>query len=263
MEAFSLEGKNIAITGAAGHLGSELSLFLSQAGAHLYLIDRDSPGLEVLADKLSNETKASVASFSADLEDQNSRGQLVQELKEKCIALDGLIHGAAFVGTSDLTGWGVQFKDQSVETWRRAIEVNVTAPFHLTQLMLPLFETSRAPSVVMIGSVHGMVGPDWGLYEGLTMASPAAYSASKAALLQLSRWLATSLAPNIRVNSVSPGGIERGQPADFVSRYESRTPMKRMGSVQDILGAVAFLLSDAAQYVTGQNIVVDGGYTAW
>jgi len=263
MEAFSLEGKNIAITGAAGHLGSELSLFLSQAGAHLYLIDRDSSGLEFLADKVRNETRASVWVYAADLEDQNSRGQLVQEVKEECVALDGLIHNAAFVGTSDLTGWGVQLEDQSVESWRRAIEVNVTAPFHLTKLMLPLLETSRAPSVVMIGSVHGMIGPDWGLYEGLTMASPAAYSASKAALLQLSRWLATSLAPKIRVNSVSPGGIERGQPADFVSRYENRTPMKRMGSEQDILGAVAFLLSDASQYVTGQNIVVDGGYTVW
>lgn len=263
MEAFSLEGKNIAITGAAGHLGSELSVFLSQAGANLYLIDRDSSGLESLANKVSNETKASVSVYAADLEDQNSRSQLVEQVAEKCNALDGLIHSAAFVGTSDLSGWAVQFKDQSIDTWRRAIEVNVIAPFHLTQLMLPLFESSNAPSVVMIGSVHGVVGPDWGLYEGLAMASPAAYSASKAALLQLSRWLATSLAPSIRVNSVSPGGIERGQAAEFISRYESRTPMKRMGSEQDLLGAVAFLLSDASHYVTGQNIVIDGGYTAW
>jgi NAD(P)-dependent dehydrogenase (short-subunit alcohol dehydrogenase family) len=95
------------------------------------------------------------------------------------------------------------------------------------------------------------------------MANPAAYAASKAALIQLTTWLATTLTPAIRCNSVSPGGLSRSQPSKFVARYEERTPMGRMGSENDIVGAIVYLLSDASSYVTGQNILVDGGYSSW
>jgi NAD(P)-dependent dehydrogenase (short-subunit alcohol dehydrogenase family) len=260
---FSLEGKRIAITGAAGHLGSALAAVVADAGADLYLVDRDAPGLEAVASTLGARAKGAVEVFVADLEDEGSRKAFVEALGSKTSRLDGLVHNAAFVGTSDLEGWAVGFKDQSLETWRRALEVNVTAPFHLTQLMLPLLEAAIAPSFVTIGSVHGIVGPDWRLYEGLEMANPAAYAASKAALIQLTTWLATTLAPKIRCNSVSPGGLERSQPSKFVTRYRERTPMGQMGSENDIVGAIVYLLSDASSYVTGQNIVVDGGYSTW
>jgi len=262
-ELFSLEGKKIAITGAAGHLGSALAAVVADAGAHLYLVDQDGAGLDAVAARLGARAQGSVDVFFADLEDEASRKAFVEALGSKTSRLDGLVHNAAFVGTSELEGWAVGFKDQSLETWRRALEVNVTAPFHLTQLLLPLLEAASAPSVVSIGSVHGIAGPDWRLYEGLEMANPAAYAASKAALIQLTTWLATTLAPAIRCNSVSPGGLSRSQPSKFVTRYEERTPMGRMGSENDIVGAVVYLLSDASSYVTGQNIVVDGGYSAW
>lgn len=262
-DLFSLVGKKIAITGAAGHLGSALAMVVANAGADLYLVDQDAAGLDALATSLGARANGSVELFVADLEDEASREALVAALGSKTPRLDGLVHNAAFVGTSELTGWAVGFKDQSLETWRRALEVNVTAPFHLTQLTLPLLETARAPSVVSIASIHGIVGPDWGLYEGLAMANPAAYAASKAALIQLTKWLATTLAPSIRCNSVSPGGLERAQPEQFVARYQERTPMGRMGGESDIVGAIVYLLSDASSYVTGQNIVVDGGYGAW
>jgi NAD(P)-dependent dehydrogenase (short-subunit alcohol dehydrogenase family) len=262
-ELFSLKGKKIAITGAAGHLGSALATVVAAAGADLYLVDRDASGLDSVASSLGARATVSVDVFVADLEDGPSREALVGVLGSKTTRLDGLVHNAAFVGTSDLEGWAVGFKDQSLETWRRALEVNVTAPFHLTQLMLPLLEAASAPSIVTIGSVHGIVGPDWGLYEELEMANPAAYASSKAALIQLTTWLATTLAPSIRCNSVSPGGLERAQPSKFVTRYGERTPLGRMGSENDIVGAIVYLLSDASSYVTGQNIVVDGGYSAW
>jgi NAD(P)-dependent dehydrogenase (short-subunit alcohol dehydrogenase family) len=262
-ELFSLEGKKIAITGAAGHLGAALATVVAEAGADLYLVDRDAGGLDSVASSFGARAKGSVDLFVADLEDQDARAAFVSELGSKTARLDGLVHNAAFVGTSDLEGWAVGFKDQSLETWRRALEVNVTAPFHLTQLMLPLLDAASGPSVVTIGSVHGIVGPDWRLYEGFEMANPAAYAASKAALIQLTTWLATTLAPVIRCNSVSPGGIERSQPSKFVARYEERTPLGRMGRENDIVGAIVYLLSDASSYVTGQNIVVDGGYSSW
>lgn len=260
-ELFSLEGKRIAITGAAGHLGSALSLAVADTGADLYLVDCDSAGLEVLGASLEVRATGSVELFTADLESQVARETFAAALSDRTQHLDGLVHNAAFVGTSKMEGWAVGFEDQSLETWRRALEVNVTAPFHLTQLLLPLLKAASASSVVTVGSVHGIIGPDWRLYESLQMGNPAAYAASKAALIQLTTWLSTTLAPSIRCNAVSPGGLERSQPRKFVTRYAARTPIGRMGRESDILGAIVFLLSDASSYVTGQNLVVDGGYT--
>jgi NAD(P)-dependent dehydrogenase (short-subunit alcohol dehydrogenase family) len=108
-----------------------------------------------------------------------------------------------------------------------------------------------------------MLGPDWSLYEGTQMANPAAYAASKGGLIQLTRWLSTTLAPKIRVNSIAPGGIDRAQPASFASKYTARTPLGRMGREDDFMGIVAFLASDASAWVTGQNFAIDGGWSAW
>lgn len=258
---FSIDGKRILITGAGGHLGSALAAALAAGGATVLLADRDEEALARVMEGL--DSASDHRSFVVDLEDGADRERFISDIAAHAPAIDGLVHNAAFVGTSALDGWAVPFEEQSVATWRRALEVNVTAPFHLTQALLPLLKKAQAPSVVTIGSVHGVVGADWGLYEGLPMASPAAYAASKAALIQLTNWLATTLAPHVRCNSVSPGGLERSQPGDFVSRYAARTPLGRMGTEGDILGAIVYFLSDASAYVTGQNIVVDGGYSAW
>ena len=114
-----------------------------------------------------------------------------------------------------------------------------------------------------IGSIYGDLGPDWRIYEGTQLANPAAYSASKGGLIQLTRWLATTIAPKIRVNTISPGGIYRGQPKDFVERYASKTPLGRMATEDDIRGAIGYLSSDLSRYVTGQNLKIDGGWSAW
>jgi NAD(P)-dependent dehydrogenase (short-subunit alcohol dehydrogenase family) len=110
-----------------------------------------------------------------------------------------------------------------------------------------------------MASIYGLIGPDWGLYEGLDMGNPVAYAASKGGLIQLTRWLASTLAPAVRVNSVSPGGIERGQAEEFVRRYLQKTPLAKMATEKDVVASTVFLLSDASRQITGQNIVVDGG----
>jgi NAD(P)-dependent dehydrogenase (short-subunit alcohol dehydrogenase family) len=108
-----------------------------------------------------------------------------------------------------------------------------------------------------------LYGPDLSLYEGTGMNNPAAYAASKGGLLQFTQWSATVLAPDIRVNAITPGGVFRGQDKAFVARYTQKTPLKRMAQEEDFKGAVAFLASDLSTYVTGQNISVDGGWGAW
>jgi NAD(P)-dependent dehydrogenase (short-subunit alcohol dehydrogenase family) len=158
---------------------------------------------------------------------------------------------------------GVPFEQQSIDTWRRALVVNLTAAFHLCQGLAPLLRASGRGSIINIGSIYGEFGPDWELYEGTTMSNPAAYGASKGGLLQLTRWLATTMSPAVRVNAISPGGIARGQAQEFVKRYEKRTPLRRMATEDDFRGAVAFLATDMSAYVTGQNLSIDGGWGVW
>jgi NAD(P)-dependent dehydrogenase (short-subunit alcohol dehydrogenase family) len=182
---------------------------------------------------------------------------------ERFARLDVLVNCAAFAGTSALPGWVTPFLEQSAATWRRALEVNLTAPFLLTQLCVPALRASGHGSVINVASLYGLAGPDLRLYEGTPMGNPAAYGTSKGGLIQLTRWLATVLAPEVRVNAISPGGVERGQPEAFRERYVARTPLARMGTEEDFKGAAAFLASDASAYLTGQNLILDGGFTAW
>ena len=118
-------------------------------------------------------------------------------------------------------------------------------------------------SVINISSIYGLSGPDWRLYEGTSLGNPAAYAASKGGLIQMTRWLATTMAPKVRVNAIAPGGVFRNTPEPFLGRYISRTPLARMATEEDFMGAVAYLASDLSAYVTGQCLAVDGGWTAW
>jgi NAD(P)-dependent dehydrogenase (short-subunit alcohol dehydrogenase family) len=177
--------------------------------------------------------------------------------------LDILVNCAALVGTSELKGWAVPFVEQNADTWRLALEVNLIAPFVLAQACAEALAASGHGSVINIGSIYGMMGPDMCLYENTAMGSPAAYAASKGGLLQLTRWLATVLAPEVRVNTITSGGVWRDQPEAFQARYVERTPLGRMAIEEDLKGAVAYLASDLSAYVTGHNLVVDGGWTVW
>src|SRR5207237_919399 len=139
-----------------------------------------------------------------------------------------LINNAALVGTSQLKGWGVPFAAQNADTWRQALAINLTAPFVLTQACREGLMASGHGSVINIGSTYGVVAPDMGLYAGTEMGNPAAYAASKGGLIQFTRWLSTVLAPRVRANAITPGGVWRNQAALFHERYVARTPLGRM-----------------------------------
>lgn len=262
-ETIRLDKRCAMITGAGGKLAKTMAHGLAELGAELVLVDRPGQDLSGLEKELKNLWGTSVRSLHVDLEEQAQREELVKELTSESNGLNILVNNAAFVGTSDLSGWAVSFQEQSVDTWRRAIEVNLTAAFELCQGLAPTLSSSEGASIINIASIYGALGPDWRLYENTAMASPAAYSASKGGLIQLTRWLATTLAPDVRVNAISPGGIHRDQPRSFVERYSQRTPLGRMGTEADIVGAVVYLASDLSSYVTGQNLYVDGGWGSW
>ena len=198
-----------------------------------------------------------------DLMDEKMLRAVGQMVSEKFKRLDILVNCAALVGTAQLKGWAVPFLEQDSSTWRKALEINLTSVFVLSQVCTKLLEKFGHGSIVNISSIYGIVGPDLRLYEGTTMGNPAAYAASKGGVVQLTRWLSTVMAPKVRVNSVSLGGVLRGQSSSFVSRYHERTPLKRMAAEEDFKGAVVYLAGDLSGYVTGHNLVVDGGFSAW
>ena len=262
-ELMSLQGRRAVITGANGGIGQQMAATIAELGGDLVLVDQSETEYGAFLNTLQSISDVKVTCIKCDLEDGDARAELILDLSEQEDQLSILINNAAFVGSSELEGWATEFQDQSIETWRRALEVNLTAAFDLSKGLTPKLKQTRHGSIINVASIYGVSGPDYSLYAGTQMGHPAAYAASKGGLVQLTRWLATTLAPDIRVNAISPGGVFRNQPEVFVSRYEARTPLKRMAIEEDFKGITAFLASDLSAYVTGQNLLVDGGWTVW
>jgi NAD(P)-dependent dehydrogenase (short-subunit alcohol dehydrogenase family) len=259
----NLKGRRAMVTGAAGGLGKVIAETLAELGSDLVLVDREKEGIELLQHQLSDSFAVSVSGKVCDLEHQDQREKLIGDIKLDGQDLNILINNAAYVGSSNLSGWSAPFVEQSIETWRRALEVNLVAPFELCQGLSQVLKKSRGGNIINIASIYGQFGPDWRIYENTNMGNPAAYGASKAGLIQLTKWLATTLAPDVRVNAISPGGVFAGQADQFVESYCSRTPLDRMANYDDFRGGVAFLASDMAEYVTGQVLNIDGGWGVW
>jgi len=262
-ELSNLKGRRALITGAAGGIGHVFAETLAELGADLILVDLPGTGLVGLADKVVKEWGVSVNNIFCDLENQNQRSDLIKQVTTFKGDLNILVNNAALVGSSELEGWNVPFEEQSIDTWRRAIEVNLTAVFDLCQGLFPTMKNAVGANIVNIASIYGSYGPHWSLYEGSKMGNPAAYAATKGGLIQLTRWLATTVAPAVRVNAISPGGVMANQPNSFVHRYGSMTPLSRMASVNDFKGAMSFLASDLSSYVTGHILEVNGGWGVW
>lgn len=262
-QLMDLSGRRSLVTGAAGSLGKMFSHTLAELNSSLVLVDKPGTDLESLKIDIESIYGVDVEVGFFDLEREELRLSLSQLMFDSKKPLNILVNNAAFVGASDLIGWRDGFGQQSTDTWRRALEVNLTAIFELCRELSPLLRSSKSGSVVNITSIYGVFGPDWSLYKDTSMGNPAAYAASKGGVIQLTRWLATTLAPDIRVNAIAPGGIFRNQPDLFVERYSSRTPLGRMAKEEDIKGVLAYLATDLSSYVTGQTLSVDGGWGVW
>lgn len=258
-----LKGRTALVTGGAGNIGRVICGALAELGAATAVLDVAEDQCKETARSISEKHGVQSLPVIMDLSDEEALKSVPGMVLDGLGRLDIVINCAAMVGTSDLKGWSVPFQEQRSDAWRLALEINLTAPFVLAQACAPALAASGHGSVINISSIYGMVGPDLGLYEGTSLGNPAAYAASKGGLVQLTRWLATVLAPGIRVNAITAGGVWREQPKEFHDRYVTRTPLQRMATEEDLKGAVAYLSSDLSAYVTGQNLVVDGGWTAW
>lgn len=263
-QLMDLSGRKSIVTGGAGHMGFAICETLMELGATVTVLDQDATASRQRVNQLLRMSRHDgVFALPCDLRDEGATRQAIQEATRTMGGLDILVHCAAYVGTTHIPGWAVPFDQQTVEAWDAALRVNLTSAFVLVQEAKEALAASGRGSVMFISSIYGMVGADPRLYADTEMANPAAYGASKGGLLQLTRYLATILAPGIRVNAISPGGVWRNQPEAFHRRYMARTPLGRMATEDDLKGAVAYLASDLSAYVTGQNLIVDGGWTAW
>ena len=263
-ELMSLKGRKAIITRATGGLGKHMAATIVELGGSVILVDRPGSNYSSLVSELEENNAADIECFDCDLENEDERKSLISRIKnDYSMNLNILINNAAFGGTTDLSGWVTKFEDQSVETWRRAIEVNLTAVFDLSKGFAGLLGKNGHGSIINVSSIYGTLGPDYSLYKGTNMGNPAAYAASKGGVIQLTRWLSTTLSPKIRVNAISPGGVLRGQPEKFVRRYNTGTPLGRMATEEDFKGVIAYLASDLSKYMTGQNLVIDGGRSIW
>ena len=200
--------------------------------------------------------------ISVDLSSKESFSIIKRSINKWGNGLDYIVNNAAFYDLVD--GYRENFKNESYDIWEKVFRVNLMAPFFLVQSLEPILQKSQCPSIVNISSMMGVIAPTLSLYKKINMKNPnpASYAVTKAGMIQLSKWLSIFLGPKIRVNSVSPGGILRDQDKDFVKRYNEIVPLGRMGNENEIAEAVSFLLSTKASYITGHNLMVDGGWTS-
>lgn len=259
---FSLCGRLALVVGACGNIGRSICKGLAAHGADLVIADLHNDACLALTKELESSFSGRYISAPGDCTTEDGM-QAVMHTCDTFGPIQIVVHCIGLISSMPIPGYAVSFENQSLEAWELALKVNLTSAFLLAKHVHNRLDQSGMASVIFLSSIYGSLGPDWSLYDNTSMGNPLAYGASKGGLQQLMRYLATLWAPSVRVNCVSPGGIQHGQTEDFIRRYEQRTPMRRMATPEDIAGPVIFLASDAARYVTGQNILVDGGWSAW
>jgi NAD(P)-dependent dehydrogenase (short-subunit alcohol dehydrogenase family) len=269
LERFSLRGRTAVVTGAVGLLGREHCRALGEAGANVVVTDVDPSACEGFARELEAADVRAIG-IAADITKKADLERLRDAALDRFGAVDVLVNNAAiddkFDPAADLEA--SRFEEYALERWRRSLDVNVTGTFLCCQVLGKEMVKKGRGSIVNVASTYGVVSPDQSLYQGergeQLFFKSAAYPVSKSAVIALSRYLATYWGRSgVRVNTLSPGGVEAQQDAHFVESYSRRTPMGRMARRDEYRGALVFLASEASSYLTGFNLVVDGGWTAW
>ena len=260
---FDLSNRTIILTGGAGLLGSQYADGLSQAGANLILADINYAGCKNIAKQLEKKYQNSILPIKLDLTDQKSIKNMVKKTVKKFSKIDVLINNAAFQGKSGKERQ-IKFEDLPSSLWDKAISVNLTGIFLSCQEVGKIMIKQKRGVIINIASVYGIVAADQRIYGKSGQNSAVYYAATKSAILNLTRYLASYWnRTGIRVNTLSPGGVENNQGSLFIKNYSYKTMLGRMAQKNEYVGAMIFLASDASSYMTGSNLVVDGGWTAW
>lgn len=264
-EKFSLEGKNIVLTGANGILGRHQVVALAEMGAHVHMLDINDDGLDEFIGTVERCGKGDVEFHKLDVTQEKDIEEFYDRLDGRGVFPDILINNAA----TKSEHFFEPLDNYSLEDWKYVMEVNLNGMFLASKHVLKRMIKRREGLIVNFSSIYGINGPDPRIYEGSfymgrEINTPPVYSASKAGAVGFSRYIATVYgAMNIRCNTITPGGVFSGQNPKFVEKYSARVPLGKMASPEDIACAVIFLCSDASKYINGMNLIVDGGLSAW
>lgn len=267
--AFDLNGKTAVVTGGAGLLGPHFCAGLAESGARVAVVDVQDGKADELAQALRARYGTEAIGVACDVSDPAS----VQAMVGRVVAAFGgidILHNNAASKSRDLAAFFAPFEEYTLDQWRQVTAVNLDGMFLVAQAVgRQMIEQGRGGTIIQTASIYGVMAPDHRIYEGSSYGgrpinTPAVYTASKAAVIGLTKHLATYWADKgIRVNALTPGGVESGQNDEFQRRYANRVPMNRMACAHEMVGALLYLASEASSYVTGQNIIVDGGLDAW
>ncbi len=269
LQSFDLSGRVAVVTGGAGLLGRQFCTALAQAGAAVAVVDIDADAAHAVAQALRDQDLEALA-LPTDITDP----QQVTRAQTRIVATwgrwDVLVNSAALdpkVSAQGQVRSSSAFEDFPLEAWEQALKVNLTGAFLMTQAAARVMRGQNRGSIINIASTYGLVGPDQRIYQKPGQPpqyKPVYYTVTKAALVGFTRYLATYFAgTGIRVNTLTPGGVFNQQDPDFVEKYAYRTVLGRMAAPHEMNAALLFLASDASSYMTGANLVVDGGWTAW
>ena len=242
----NLNGKVIIITGGNGLLGKSIIKDVNKAGGVAINLD------------INHKTNIFKRRINCDISNVNSIDSAINIILQEFGQIDGWVNNA-YPRTSD---WNTKFENIKIDSWKINVDLQLNTIFICCQKVLKIMKKQKFGNIVNIASIYGIVGPDFNLYQNIEITMPAAYSAIKGGVINFSKYLASYYGKNnIRVNCVSPGGIFNHQNKNFIKRYESKVPLKKMAKPDQISPAIIFLLSDSASYITGHNLIVDGGWT--
>ena len=266
---FDLQGKAAIVTGGAGILGRRFCAGLAEFGANVAVVDVDAKAAKDIAEELDGQYESKSIGIGCDITKPDS----IKEMVEQVVASLGnihILHNNAAAKSDDLDAFFAPFEAYSLKQWREIMSVNIDGMFLMAQAVgKHMIEHGEGGSIIQTSSIYGIMAPDQRIYEGSfylgrAINTPAVYSTSKAAVIGLTKYLATYWADKgIRVNTLTPGGVESGQNETFKQRYSKRIPLGRMAKPDEMVSALIYLASDASSYVIGQNIIVDGGLSAW
>lgn len=267
---FSLEGKNALVIGGLGQIGINSVKILLDAGAAVEIVDIETEFDNEKAKELKSLYKKNNLTFSKiDITNEKEVNKKIEKTSKNLGSIDILINHAHFKGDSKLlkphSQFFASFENYPFDVWKQTIDVNLNGLFLITKAVGTLMKKKNFGVIINTASTYGIVSPNKSIYEDSGINSPVTYAVTKAAIINFSRYLATHWADyNIRVNTLSPGGVENpGQSDSFKKNYSNLTPLNRLSKENEYQGAILFLASSASSYMTGANLVVDGGWTAW
>lgn len=265
---FDLSGKVALVTGATGILGKHFTAALADHGASVAVLDTDQQACDEHAAFLREQYNIKAIGVACDIRQKRNIRQAIEKVNSNLGHID-ILHSNAATKTSNLKGFFACAEQYSEETWKDVMSVNLDGAFYLIQEVGAQMAQRAGGSIIQTASVYGVIAPDQGIYDGAEYLGtqinlPPVYTASKAATIGMTKYWASYWGKQkVRVNTISPGGVESGQNDRFKENYGKKVMLGRMSEIEEVVGALVFLASNASSYITGQNIIIDGGFTAW